>query len=93
MFIQIIYTALLLLALWLLAHKWGLVDYYQLHRPRWMPKSCNFCLFFWLAVLTYTAGHWGEIWAVSVAFRAIADALVTAVVALILKNLLFYERI
>jgi hypothetical protein len=32
-------------------HKWRIPNYYQLYRPRWMPKDiCFFCLSFWMSL-------------------------------------------
>lgn len=44
-------------AILILATKWGLVTWYQLHRPKFLPQSCNFCLFFWLAFLQMMLMH------------------------------------
>lgn len=36
--------------LFIIADKWGVIRYYELHRQKWMPDKCEFCLFFWMAL-------------------------------------------
>ncbi len=34
--------------------KWGLFEYYEIHRRKsWPPEICIFCLAFWLGVIQY----------------------------------------
>ncbi len=40
-------------AIWIVLHKWGFLDWYQFKRRKWMPIDCNFCFFFWLAFLQF----------------------------------------
>lgn len=37
------------LSLIYLAEKWEIIKFYELYRRKWMPKTCYFCLLFWLA--------------------------------------------
>ena len=51
-YLQIIFffcflTALFWIAVLVISEKIGIVEKYQLKRPRWMPQACNFCFFFW----------------------------------------------
>lgn len=58
------YNTLILLAVFfsflnsgvfLLLDKWGILDYYEMHRRDWMPV-CTFCFFFWLGLIELN-GH------------------------------------
>jgi hypothetical protein len=66
--------ALLNVAILVLSAKWGIVEAYQLYRPKWLPSSCNFCLFFWLSLVEYLA-------LVHMGFEAIVFALCGAVLS------------
>lgn len=49
--IVLVALALFNTGLLILASKWGISEYYQLHRRRWMPEYCEFCTFFWMAAV------------------------------------------
>jgi len=83
---HLFFVSLLSVAIHILAIKWGLVDWYNYNRQRWMPAACNFCLYFWLglmqlAVLNFTT-YLGLVWPPT----AIFYALCTAVLSLVLKS-------
>ena len=40
----------------LLAAKWNFLEWYDIHRAKWMPIRCEFCISFWMAVLM--TGAW-----------------------------------
>jgi tryptophan-rich sensory protein len=48
--------SLMNVAIHILLNKWGAITWYQLNRPKWLPADCNFCFFFWLAILEFAAG-------------------------------------
>lgn len=35
----------------ILLNKWSVLNWYDMHRKRWMPRRCEFCLGFWLCVM------------------------------------------
>jgi hypothetical protein len=35
----------------ILLNKWGTLNWYDMHKKRWMPRRCEFCLGFWLCVI------------------------------------------
>lgn len=37
----------------MLAHKWGWIEWYEVHRKLWMPLRCEFCLSFWLCLFFF----------------------------------------
>jgi len=50
--------------LFLIAIKFGIIEWYEIYKKRWMPKKCEFCLFFWMTVLESSIyfsifWHWG----------------------------------
>jgi hypothetical protein len=49
----VLFFSLINVAFHILANKWGVVNWYQLNRRRWMPDRCNFCFFFWLALIEW----------------------------------------
>lgn len=40
-------TATILFAL----YKWGVMDYYEVYRPQWMPERCEPCFSLWIGTL------------------------------------------
>jgi hypothetical protein len=46
-------VSLLNVGIWVLCLKWELIKWYQFRRAKWMPDSCNFCFFFWLAMFDF----------------------------------------
>ncbi len=45
------YAALLIAFILILLKKWGVIEWYQIRRPRWMPHDCTFCFGFWAGVV------------------------------------------
>lgn len=35
----------------MLLRKWRVLDWYEMHKKRWMPKRCEFCLLFWMGMI------------------------------------------
>lgn len=49
-FIFTIFLVGLNVGIFLVLAKLRAIEYYSLHKRKWMP-SCNFCLFFWMAFI------------------------------------------
>lgn len=45
-----------------LAKKWGLLMFYDIHRFKWMPERCEWCLGFWISVLCFIIYHHFALW-------------------------------
>ena len=50
-FLIVLFFALLNVGLFLIAEKHGAVKFYELHRRKWMPNKCEFCVFFWMSLI------------------------------------------
>jgi hypothetical protein len=35
----------------LLADKWGIIDWYEMHKPTWIKDICYLCFCFWVTLL------------------------------------------
>lgn len=44
----ILYLTGLNTALILISEKWGLIEWYELYKPKFAPDTCYFCLSFWM---------------------------------------------
>lgn len=31
--------------------KWGVINWYEIHRRRWMPRDCTLCFGWWFGIL------------------------------------------
>ena len=55
-FFTVVIFALLNTGLVLVAEKWKILEWYELHKKPWMPY-CLFCLFFWMALIELTIAY------------------------------------
>jgi hypothetical protein len=79
---QILRIACIFNALLIIAIKWGITDYYQLYRPKILPSKCNFCLFFWCAMVCIIAMNLSQRWSFKLGLLTFFDALTIAIIAL-----------
>lgn len=89
----LVFIAVFVVGLWIIAHKWKLVAWYQYRRPNWMPAACNFCLFFWLGAVTLAVRKIGQPWGLYDLVGLLFNAIVIAVIAVIISKLVGNEII
>lgn len=76
-------TATILLCL----HKWGVFEYYQVHRPEWLKWDiCVFCIGFWISCLVTLVFYFLPIEFFTYKFLYIAVPFASASIVMVIYN-------
>lgn len=50
----LIFVSAIITSLFCVAERTGVIEFYEIHRRKWMPKKCEFCLFFWMHLASWS---------------------------------------